>query len=347
MTRRARLFLTLAILLPSTVDAADLTVRDLTSRLYHAERGSPMQLGGLDLRDLDLSGLDFKGATLAASNLFGSDLSRADMSKADLKGARLDRVAIIGARFDGAELSDTSFLRPAASRPWPPPERGAELCRRQLSRARLSAASTARISAAPNLSGAMFAPFNKTGFIEHIWRTERPAPTANANLAGADLGYILLALCQLRGANLTRRQTAQGRSVARRSDGCRPYRRRSGRGRSRRRHLTGTRGLDTALGLDTRATSRRRSASCSSRLIAAGAVERAGAGLEGFRVFAHRLVEQRAHQQRQHARGERVVDVEVDLRSARYVAKAPAVGKARERTVDLDDIDLLAFRAAA
>ena len=113
MTRRARLFLALAILLPATVDAADLTVRDLTSRLYHAERGSPLQLGGLDLRDLDLSGLDFKGATLAASNLFGSDLSRADLSKADLKGARLDRVTIIGTRFDGADLSDTSFLRPS------------------------------------------------------------------------------------------------------------------------------------------------------------------------------------------------------------------------------------------
>ena len=91
MTRRARLFFALAILLPATVDAADVTVRDLASRLYHAERGSPLQLGGLDLRDLDLSGLDFKGATLAASNLFGSDLSHADLSKADLTGARMQR----------------------------------------------------------------------------------------------------------------------------------------------------------------------------------------------------------------------------------------------------------------
>jgi uncharacterized protein YjbI with pentapeptide repeats len=93
---------------------ADLSVRQLTERLYYADRSKPLQLGGLDLRELDLSGLDFKGAMLANSNLFGADLSRADLSMANLKGARLDRVVIIGARFDGADLSDTSFLRPAS-----------------------------------------------------------------------------------------------------------------------------------------------------------------------------------------------------------------------------------------
>jgi hypothetical protein len=75
--------------------AADVTVRDLTLRLHHADRARPLQLSGLDLRELDLSGLDFKGASLTNSNLFGADLTRADLSKADLRGARLDRVVII------------------------------------------------------------------------------------------------------------------------------------------------------------------------------------------------------------------------------------------------------------
>ena len=56
----------MAMVLPAAVNAADLTVRDLTARLYHADRKQPLQLGGLDMRNLDLSGLDFKGATLAS-----------------------------------------------------------------------------------------------------------------------------------------------------------------------------------------------------------------------------------------------------------------------------------------
>jgi uncharacterized protein YjbI with pentapeptide repeats len=253
MTRRARLLLTLAILLPSTVDAADVTVRDLTSRLYHAERGSPMQLGGLDLRDLDLSGLDFKGATLAASNLFGSDLSHADLSKADLKGARLDRVTIIGTRFDGADLSDTSFLRPASFSTLAAPRNEApSFAGANLARARIFGRFNRSSFRGADLSGAMLAPFNKTGFIEHIWRTELAgADLANANLSGADLGYTLLAFANLRGANL-RGAKLRKADLSRADltgadltdvdlaeadlDGA---------------ILTGTRGLDTALGLAT------------------------------------------------------------------------------------------------
>jgi uncharacterized protein YjbI with pentapeptide repeats len=204
MIKRARLCLALAILLPATVEAADVTVRDLTSRLYHAERGSPLQLGGLDLRNLDLSGLDFKGATLAASNLFGSDLSRADLSKADLKGARLDRVTIIGTRFDGADLSDTSFLRPSSFSTLAAPRNEApSFAGTNLARARIFGRFNRSSFRGADLSGAMLAPFNKTGFIEHIWRTELAgADLANANLSGADLGYALLAFANLRGANL-------------------------------------------------------------------------------------------------------------------------------------------------
>ena len=204
MSSRKSAFFALVILLPATVHAADVTVHDLAARLYSADRSKPVQLGGLDLRDLDLSGLDFKGATLANSNLFGADLSRADLSKANLKGARLDRVVIIGARFDGADLSDTSFLRPSSfSTLAAPASEAPSFTGANLSRARLFGRFNRSNFRGADLSGAMLAPFNKTGFIEHIWRTELAgADLSNANLAGADLGYVLLRFANLRGANL-------------------------------------------------------------------------------------------------------------------------------------------------
>ncbi|MFA6139317.1 MAG: pentapeptide repeat-containing protein [Hyphomicrobium sp.] len=253
MTRRARLLLALAILLPATVEAADVTVRDLTSRLYHAERGSPLQLGGLDLRDLDLSGLDFKGATLAASNLFGSDLSRADLSKANLKGARLDRVTIIGTRFDGADLSDTSFLRPATfSTLAAPIGEVASFAGANMRRTRLFGRFNRTSFAGADLSGAKLAPFTKTGFIEHLWRTEMVgADLSKANLSGADFSYTLLAFANLRGANLAGailRQADLSRADLTGADLTGVD---LGDADLDGAILTGTRGLDTALGLAT------------------------------------------------------------------------------------------------
>jgi uncharacterized protein YjbI with pentapeptide repeats len=206
MISRTNLILALAMLVPAAVDAADLTVRDLATRLYHADRMQPLQLGSLDMRNLDLSGLDFKGATLAASNLFGSDLSRADLSKADLKGARLDRVIIIGTRFDNADLSDTSFLRPSTfSTLAAPLNEVASFAGANMSRTLLFGRFNRTSFAGANLSGARLAPFTKTGFIEHIWRTEMVgANLSKANLTGADLTYTLLAFANLRGANLSR-----------------------------------------------------------------------------------------------------------------------------------------------
>src|SRR5450631_4198396 len=90
--------------------AADLTVRQLTERLYHADPARPLDLSRINLRDLDLSGLDFKAANLAGSNLFGADLTGADLSRASLQGALLDRVVIIGTHFVGANLSGASLL---------------------------------------------------------------------------------------------------------------------------------------------------------------------------------------------------------------------------------------------
>jgi len=233
--------------------AADLSVRDLTTRLYHADRSKPLRFSGLDLRELDLSGLDFKGATIADSNLFGTDLSRADLSRANLKGSRLDRVIIIGARFDGADLSDTSFLRPSTfSNLAAPKAEAASFAGTNLSRARLFGRFNRMNFSGANLADATLAPFNRTGFIEHIWRTELSgADLSSADLSRADLTYALFSFANLRGANLAGAKLRKA-DLSRADltgadltgvdlseadlDGA---------------ILTGTRGLNTALGLDT------------------------------------------------------------------------------------------------
>lgn len=185
--------------------AAEISVRELTARLYHADRAKPLHFSGIDLRELDLSGLDFKGATIADSNLFGADLSRADLSGAQLKGCHLDRVTIIGTRFDGADLSDTSFLRPSTfSTLASSASEAASFAATNLARARLFGRFSRMNFHAANLSGATLAPFNKTGFIEHIWRTDMSgADLSNADLSRANLTYVLFAFANLRGANLS------------------------------------------------------------------------------------------------------------------------------------------------
>jgi len=184
---------------------SDLSVRELTTRLYQADRGKPLQFSGLDLRELDLSGLDFKGAAIVDSNLFGADLTRADLSRATLKGSHLDRVTIIGTRFDGADLSDTSFLRPSTfSTLAAPASEAASFKGTNLARARLFGRFNRMDFSGANLSGATLAPFNRTGFIEHIWRTEfSGANLSNADLARADLTYALFSFANMRGANLS------------------------------------------------------------------------------------------------------------------------------------------------
>ncbi len=232
--------------------AADMSVRDLTSQLYNADRSRPPQLSGHDLREMDLSGLDFKGADLSSSNMFGADLSGADLSNAQLKGSRLDRVTIIGSRFDGADLSDASFLRPSTfSTLAAPSSEAASFVGTKLTRARLFGRFNRASFHGADLSSATLAPFNRTGFIEHIWRTELSgADLSDANLSRANLTYALLSFANLRGANLSGavlRKTdlskadltgadLTGADLAEADlDGA---------------VLTGARGLETALGLD-------------------------------------------------------------------------------------------------
>jgi uncharacterized protein YjbI with pentapeptide repeats len=242
----------LAALLSGAALAADFSVRELTTQLYHADRARPLQFSGRDLRELDLSGLDFKGATVVNSNLFGADLSRADLSKANLKGSRLDRVIIIRTRFDGADLSDTSFLRPSTFTTLAAPvSEGASFAGANLSRARLFGRFNRMNFSGAVLQGATLAPFTRTGFIEYIWRTELSgANLSNADLSGADLSYVLLTFANLRGANLAG-------AVLRKADLSRADLTGAdltGVDLSEAdldgAILTGTRGLNTALGLD-------------------------------------------------------------------------------------------------
>jgi uncharacterized protein YjbI with pentapeptide repeats len=185
--------------------AAERTVRDIVAGLYKADRNQPVDLSGLDLHELDLSGIDFKGARLSGSNLFGADLSGSDLSQVDLKGAHLDRVTIVGTRFDGADLTDASLLRPSTfSTLVAKPGEAINFAGAKLTRARLFGRFNGANFSAADLRGAKLAPFNKTGFIEHIWRTElSSANLSRADLSGADLSYSLLAFTNLRDANLS------------------------------------------------------------------------------------------------------------------------------------------------
>jgi uncharacterized protein YjbI with pentapeptide repeats len=245
--------LTAMVFAAAGTHATDLSVRDLTAKLFQADRAKPPHFSGLDLRELDLSGLDFKGATIADSNLFGADLSRSDLSHAKLKGCHLDRVTIIGTRFDGADLSETSVLRPSTfSTLAAPASEAASFAGTNLTRARLFGRFSRMSFRGAKLAGATLAPFNRTGFIEHIWRTEfTGADLSNADLSGADLTYVLLSFARLRDANLSG-------AVLRKADLSRADLTNADLTGADLTEadldgaiLTGARGLETALGLDT------------------------------------------------------------------------------------------------
>ena len=158
---------------------ADITAREVTERLFHADPAEPVDFSRLNLRELDMSGLDFKGAKLSGSDLFGADLTGADLSKTDLSKARLDRVVIIGVRFDGANLAGASLLRPSGySTLTAQSNEAASFVGTDLRNAKIFGRFNRANLHGADLSGATLAPFGRTGFIEHIWRSE---------LLGADL----------------------------------------------------------------------------------------------------------------------------------------------------------------
>lgn len=185
--------------------AADMSVRELTEELYRSDAARPLDLHDRSLRELDLSGLDFKRADLSGCDLFGADLSNADLSGTDLRAARLDRVIIIGTRFDEANLSGASLLRPSAfSALDAPADEAVSFAGADLRGAKIFGRFNRADMRRANLAGATLAPFGRTGFIEYIWRTElKGANLAEATLARADLTHALLAFANLRGADLS------------------------------------------------------------------------------------------------------------------------------------------------
>jgi uncharacterized protein YjbI with pentapeptide repeats len=91
---------------------ADFTNREITTALFKAKPGEPVDLSKHNLTYLDLSGLDFKGARLAYSDFYGTDFTGANLRGVDLSHTRLDRSVLIRADLSGANLSGASILRP-------------------------------------------------------------------------------------------------------------------------------------------------------------------------------------------------------------------------------------------
>lgn len=168
----------------SSALAADLSARDISILLFRAPPGSHPALNNLDLMRLDLASLDFKKADLRQANLFGTDLTGANLSGVDLTGARLDRAVIISARFDGATLDDASLMRPATTSTLVPiPQEAPSLKGASLRRVKFFGDFSGSDFSGADLTDSVCAPINRTGFIEHLWRTV----FVSANLSGAIL----------------------------------------------------------------------------------------------------------------------------------------------------------------
>ncbi len=92
--------------------AAELTARQVTSRLFQADPDKGVAFVDMDLSFLDLSKLDFKAADLTGADLYGSDLTDAILVGANLSEVRLDRATIVRTDFAEADLTDATLLRP-------------------------------------------------------------------------------------------------------------------------------------------------------------------------------------------------------------------------------------------
>lgn len=168
----------------SAARAADLSARDIAVLLFRAAPGSHPALNNRNLMRLDLAALDFKKADLRQTNLFGTDLTGANLSGVDLTGARLDRSVIISARFDGATLDDASLMRPATTSTLVPiPQEAPSLKGASLRRVKFFGDFSGSDFSGADLTDSVCAPVNRTGFIEHLWRTI----FVSANLSGAIL----------------------------------------------------------------------------------------------------------------------------------------------------------------
>ncbi|MDX2259060.1 MAG: pentapeptide repeat-containing protein [Hyphomicrobiaceae bacterium] len=186
-------------------DEHHLTAREVTQALFTARPGAAIDLSARSLTRLDLARLDFKQARLAGADLFGTDLTGSDLSGSDLSHARLDRTVLIGTRFSRANLERATLLRPATSAGLQPLATEAlQFDGANLRSARLFGRFMRANFRDADLTGATLAPFGRTGFIEHIWRSELvSADFTRARLARANLDKSLLAFARLHSADLS------------------------------------------------------------------------------------------------------------------------------------------------
>jgi uncharacterized protein YjbI with pentapeptide repeats len=183
-----------ANLLPLTASAADLTAREISTLLFHTAPDSRPTLSNRNLTRLDLASLDFKKADLRQVNFFGSDLTGANLSGTDLTGASLDRATLIAARFDGATLDDATMMRPSTTSTLIAiPSEAPSLKGASLKRVKFFGDFSGSDFSGADLTDSVCAPINKTGFIEHLWRTV----FTGANLSGAILTHANMDRAQL------------------------------------------------------------------------------------------------------------------------------------------------------
>ncbi len=183
---------------------ADYTERQIAQQLMQASPSNPLNFNDADLTNLDLSGLDFKQAKFVGTDLFGVDLSGANMTGTDLRGSRLDRIVMIEAKFDRANFTGATLLRPSLFRTLDPNVGiGPSFAGANFTGVKMFGRFNRANFSGANFTRAKLAPFGRTGFIEHIWRTELlGANLSNAILKDADLSQVLLAFANLKGADL-------------------------------------------------------------------------------------------------------------------------------------------------
>lgn len=182
----------------------DMSARQVTKILFEADPARPPDFSGLNLQKLDLAALNFKKARLVRADLFGSDLTGADLSGTNLQFARLDRVTLIGSKFDGADLTGASILRPTSfSTLTEQLTESASFVGVKMSDAKVFGQLNGFDFSGADLHNTNFAPFNDTGFIEHIWRTKLESATlSGANLKDANMTYVSARYANFKNADL-------------------------------------------------------------------------------------------------------------------------------------------------
>lgn len=213
---------------PVSTDAAEVSVREISERLYRAEPGERVDFSNRNLTYLDLSGLNFKGARLTQSDFYGVDFTGANLSRADLSKTRLDRATLIDVDLRFANLSGATLLRPAVYRDMSknladtPDFSGAQLVgtriQANLSGARFRGANLTRSDISPyekrpgeglfvTLSYNEFTSCDFSGATLHNANLHRVNFTFSqfngADFTGANIAETDFTKADLRGANLT------------------------------------------------------------------------------------------------------------------------------------------------